>query len=136
MDPLSVTAMTLGLTDGLTNVIGVLSKIVDIYYGTHGSLDDVIWDLTIFQNILTESVLMIQELKSEPRASLVGALRRCSDLQRDLKATLDRLIPKDNTMNKRLHFKLLASGGRIDRVKQINDSFKTAVLLLRDMATE
>lgn len=134
MNSLSVTLGALGLVESLAKLI----KIYDTPSARH-YLDDILGELMILQNVLAESVLMMEDFLSEPPASALVALNRCQELERSLEQLLARSGLDDNAKLKMTRGKM-ARGIRIltyeDKLRRACNAFKSAVLLFRDIATE
>ena len=129
MADVSVAVSALGIVEGIAR----LTNTFDIR-GTSKHLEHMLRELTILQHVMAESVLMMEDLRSPPRYSVVMALARCEELQHELERTL-QLLGLDGTKRSSVTTHILFTG-REDRVNRVCESFKSAVLLVRDIVTE
>ena len=88
-------------------------------------------ELSILRNVLAESALMMEDLRGKPPASAEIALRRCAGLAEEVSSIMTKLLHYDkkriaNAMANRWD----------DHLSSLMNSFKSAVLLLRDISTE
>ena len=129
----SLVAGALGLVENLNKLITFLA--VHDQGGRVRHIDPVLGELKILQSILAESVLMIQDQTSEPRASALDALARCEILQKELSAVLRHIGLDDARKITRIvaDRRLYVAEQRLPR---ICGSFKSAILMLRDITTE
>lgn len=113
--------------------IAKLTNTFDIN-GTSKHLENLLGELTILQHVMAESVLMMEDLRSPPRYSAVIALARCEVLQHELEHSL-QFLGLAGTKKSRVATHLRFTS-REDRVNRVCESFKSAVLLVRDIMTE
>lgn len=119
----------LGVVEGIAKLVGRY----DIKE-TSKYLEDLFGELIILQNLIAESVLMMEELRDPPRYSAVMAIERCERLQRELESSLKYLRPDNNKRS--IVVTHLRFTSREVQLKRVCESFKSAVLLVRDIATE
>lgn len=129
MEPLSLSFGVLGLVENVARLIKAYDTPSAREY-----LDDVLGELSILQNVLAESMLMIEDLHSDAPSSAHIALERCQHMWNDMEHLVSRLRLDGSKMSK------LKTSMRIisheDQVRRVCTSFKSAVLLFRDIATE
>jgi hypothetical protein len=126
MDPIGITIGALGLVENL-------ERLIKLYRYNLKGLDDVFGELLILQSVLVESKVMIDELLSLP-PSLVIAVKRCQELERQITTLLHFTGLDGETMGKLKRATRLASSE--DDLRKIVTTFKSSVLLLRDIATK
>ena len=129
MDSVSLSVGALGLVEGLAKLIKA--------YDTPDArvfLDDILGELTILQNVLVESMLMVEDLRSNSPHSALIALARCQQLRSEMEHLLSRLRPDGSRFSKlKMRVRLVSQE---DKLKRVSTSFKSAILLFRDIATE
>ena len=129
MDPVSLSVGALGLVEGLAKLIKAYDTPDARVY-----LDDILGELMILQNVLAESMLMIEDLHSDSPYSALIALGRCQQLQIEMEHLLSRLRPDGSRTSKlKMSVRLVSQE---DKLKRVCTSFKSAILLFRDIATE
>lgn len=129
MDPLGFTVATLGLVENLGKLIKLYDNQLVIDH-----LDDVLGELLILQSVLAESMVMMGDFLREPPASAQIALGRCQRLEIDLEQILSRLNSDGSKLSRmKRSIRLM---GLEEKLRRVCDSFKSAVLLFRDIATE
>ena len=128
-DPMSVAVGALGIVEGISKLTNAFDG-----RGTSKYLESSLGELTILQHVMAESVLMMESLRSPPRYSAVIALARCEELQHELERSLEYLGLTGTKKSKVATHIRFAS--KEDRVNRVCESFKSAVLLVRDIVTE
>jgi hypothetical protein len=129
-DSINVSLAVLGLVQNL-------DKIFRLYRldGTHviQELNDVFGELSILQNVLVESKLMVDELSSK-QPSMFIALQRCQELEKQLTHVLYRAGMTDEPMKKiRQRTRMLFLEPELRRNA---NAFKDSVLLFRGIVSE
>lgn len=129
MEGLVLTIGVLGLVDNVARLIKAYDTPSAREY-----LDDVLGELSILRNVLAESMLMIEDLHSDAPYSAHIALERCQHMWNDMEHLVSRLRLDGSKMSKlKMSVRIISHE---DQVRRVCTSFKSAVLLFRDIATE
>jgi hypothetical protein len=129
MDPFNLPIAVLGLVESLAKLI----KAYDTP-SARAYLDDILGELMILRNVLAESMLMMEDLHSDAPSSAHIALERCQSMEKDMEYMMSRLYLDGSKVSKlKMSVRLVSHE---DRLRCVCTSFKSAVLLFRDIATE
>lgn len=128
-------AEIVGVAAGTLEIVARLSKVLQ--QSTRFDIEDrrladLLDELSIFRNMLAESALMMEDLRGKPPASAEIALRRCAGLASEVSAITAKILDNDTPRIA----KAITARKWDDRLHSLMESFKSAVLLFRGIATE
>ena len=127
---------SLDLLVGALGLVESLAKMIKAYDTPDAKeyLDGILGELMILRNVLAESMLMIEDLHSDSPYSALIALERCQHLQIEMESLMSRFHFDGSRWSRaKMGLRLVFHE---ERLRRVCTSFKSAILLFRDIATE